>query len=70
MSKKRGTGLMPNRAAKELLEAVDSDIDTSVAQAVQAGVLSNEEANLRRTRMHIARMDRWFSLLDNIGEKK
>lgn len=70
MSNRRGTGLMPNRAAKELLEAIDTQIDTSVAQAVQAGVLSNEEANLRRTRMHIARSQRWFDLLDNIGEKK
>jgi hypothetical protein len=63
---KRGTGLMPNRAARQLVEAIDTDIADSVGQAVRSGVLKQQQAEAVRTRLHFERVDRWFLLLEKV----
>lgn len=60
----KSKGLMPNKAAQELLGAIDDAVHMSVCRAEQEGVIREDEAELRRIRMHFARVDKWLSILD------
>ena len=63
-------GLMPNQAVKQLFASMDADIANSVGEAVRAGIVRPEQAELTRTRVHFARVDKWFAMMDRLSEKK
>lgn len=69
MTRPKPKGLMPNRAARQLLDSIDADVADSVGQAVRAGIVPQASAELTRTRLHFARMDKWFALLDGVEKK-
>ena len=69
MTRPKPKGLMPNRAARQLLEAIDIDVADSVGQAVRSGIVPQASAELTRTRLHFARVDKWLAMMDRLEKK-
>ena len=64
----KSKGLMPRSAASALLRAIDRHIHVVTQQAVKTGVLTAQEAEDKARRMHMERVDKWLSILDNLKE--